>query len=153
MSSNYGVIRAENERRYGTDIGRVGRMLLAERYDDRTHFIFELLQNAEDALARRSSDRGSRTISFDLSPDQLAVRHCGRPFDEADVRAICGIAESTKGLTAIGRFGIGFKSVYSLTDRPEVHSGFEDFAIENFVWPVAARHVARDRDETIIVIP
>ncbi len=50
--------------RYGTDIGRIGPMLLVDRYDDRTHFIFELLQNVEDALARRrgrqeSPERGS----------------------------------------------------------------------------------------------
>jgi len=31
MASNYAAIRAENERRYGTDIGRIGLMLLADR--------------------------------------------------------------------------------------------------------------------------
>jgi HSP90 family molecular chaperone len=53
MSVDYESLRAENVRRYGTDIGRIGGMLLANRYDKRTHFIFELLQNAEDALRRR----------------------------------------------------------------------------------------------------
>lgn len=53
MATDYATIRTENKRRYGTDIWRIGPMLLADRYDDRTHFIFELLQNAEDALARR----------------------------------------------------------------------------------------------------
>lgn len=32
----------------------------------------------------------------------------GAPFTEADVKGICGIAESTKDLISIGRFGIGF---------------------------------------------
>ena len=50
MATDYAAIRAENERRYGTDIGRIGPMLLADRYDERAHFIFELLQNAEDAF-------------------------------------------------------------------------------------------------------
>ncbi len=59
----------------------------------------------------------------------------------------------TKDLTAIGRFGIGFKSVYAFTDRPEVHSGTEAFAIESFVWPVATSEVARDPEETVIAIP
>ncbi len=128
-------------------------MLLADRYDDRTHFIFELLQNAEDALARRTGWQGSRSVTFHLTERALRVSHFGQPFDEADVRGICGIAESTKDLTAIGRFGIGFKSVYAFTDSPEVHSGTEDFAIESFVWPVAAPALDRNEDETVIEIP
>lgn len=153
MASDYQAIRRDNERRYGTDIGRIGPMLLADRYDDRTHFIFELLQNAEDALARRPGWQRSRSVSFYLTEDALRVSHFGKPFDEADVRGICGIAESTKDLTAIGRFGIGFKSVYAYTERPQIHSGVEDFAVENFVWPVAALPVDRGADETVILIP
>lgn len=153
MASDYASIRADNERRYGTDIGRIGPMLLADRYDDRTHFIFELLQNAEDAIARRSGWQGSRAVTFHLDDASLRVSHFGEPFDGRDVRGICGIAEGTKDLTAIGRFGIGFKSVYAFTNRPEIHSGAEDFAVENFVWPTAAPPLARDRDETLIVLP
>ena len=62
MASDYAQIRDENYKRYGTDIGRIGPMLLADRYDDRTHFIFELLQNAEDALARRYGWQRSRSV-------------------------------------------------------------------------------------------
>lgn len=153
MSSDYQAIRRDNERRYGTDIGRIGPMLLADRYDDRTHFIFELLQNAEDALARRGQWQGARSVSFQLTPAQLRVSHFGQPFNEADVRGICGIAESTKTLTAIGRFGIGFKSVYAITDRPEVHSGREAFAIESFVLPVGVQGASRHPDETLFVLP
>jgi len=108
-------------------------MVLADRYDDRTHFIFELLQNAEDALARRQDWKGSRSITFSLSRTELRVAHYGKPFDKADVLGICGIAESTKETTDLGRFGIGFKSVYVFSERPEVHSGAEDFAIDSFV--------------------
>ena len=113
MPSDYAAIRLDNERRYGTDIGRIGPMLLADRYADRTHFIFELLQNTEDALARRPQRSGSRAVEFVLSEDELRVTHWGKPFDDPDVRGVCGIAVSTKDLTAIGRFGIGFKSVYA----------------------------------------
>jgi HSP90 family molecular chaperone len=70
MASDYSTIRAENERRYGTDIRRVGTMLLANLYDDRTHFIFELLQNAEDAIRRRNS-KGSGAIRFGLAAGAL----------------------------------------------------------------------------------
>jgi hypothetical protein len=58
MTVDYGKLRRENEVKYGTDIGRIGGMLLANRYDKRTHFIFELLQNTEDALRRREGWRG-----------------------------------------------------------------------------------------------
>lgn len=155
MPADYDLIRRENERRYGTDIGRIGPMLLADRYDDRTHFIFELLQNAEDALRRRANWHGSRRVVFSLKTEKLQFRHCGLPFDESDVRGICGIGEGTKldDLTAIGRFGIGFKSVNALTDRPEIHSGDEDFAIESFVWPVAVHPIDRHADETVIILP
>ena len=153
MACDYDAIRRENQRRYGTDIGRIGRLLLANRYGDRTHFIYELLQNAEDALARRTDWQGPRAVSFELDADGLRVSHFGVPFDEDDIRGVCGIAESTKPLTAIGRFGIGFKSVFAFADRPEIHSGSEAFAIESFVWPVATDRVERKQDETVILIP
>ena len=59
----------------------------------------------------------------------------------------------TKDLTAIGQFGIGFKSVYAFTDRPEVYSGDEGFAIDSFVWPVATDSIVREPDETVMVLP
>jgi hypothetical protein len=153
VGSNYEAICDENRRRYGTDIGRIGPMLLADRYDDRTHFIFELLQNAEDALGRRGTWNGQRKVTFTLEPGKLLLSHFGQPFDEADVRGVCGIAESTKGKLSIGRFGIGFKSVYTFTDRPEIHSGDDCFAIQDYVQPTGANHIERQPDETLIVLP
>lgn len=38
MASDYAAIRAENQRRYGTDIARIGPMLLADRYDGLSTF-------------------------------------------------------------------------------------------------------------------
>lgn len=153
MPSDYERIRQENERRYGTDIGRIGKMLLADRYDDRTHFIFELLQNAEDALADRKGWRGPRAVRFTLGENSLLFSHCGKPFQDANVRGICGIDESTKDRKAIGRFGIGFKSVYAYTTRPEVHSGDEAFAIESYVWPTPVDPLVRHVDETVFRLP
>ena len=153
MPCDYKTIRENNIRRYGTDIDRIGPMLLSERYDDRTHFIFELLQNAEDALGRRKNFKGSRVVSFQLAGNTLRVSHFGQPFDETDVHGLCGIAESSKNGTAIGRFGIGFKAVYAFTDRPEIHSGDEAFAIESFVWPVAIDPIKHASEETIVLIP
>ena len=153
MPTDYEAIRTDNKQQYGTAIGRFGPILLANRYDDRNHFIFELLQNAEDALAKYERWEGKREIEFSLSPDALSVTHFGKPFDEDDVRGVCGIGESTKGLTSIGRFGIGFKSVYAFTDSPEIHSGSEHFAIDSFVWPRAIAGNGLPPEQTVIRLP
>lgn len=129
MASNYDKIREENIREYGAGTRHLS--FLGRLYTDKTHFIFELLQNAEDAGASR--------ILFTLYEDHLEVSHDGRPFNEQDVRGVCGVGEGTKAedLTQIGKFGIGFKSVYSYTTKPEIHSGDESFRIEDYVRPFA----------------
>ncbi|GIX39109.1 MAG: hypothetical protein KatS3mg128_0158 [Silanimonas sp.] len=153
MASNYEAICKENRESYGTKGAQKSGSLAAGLYDDRTHFIFELLQNAEDALGRRGEWHGSRKVSFTLSATRLTLSHFGKPFDEADVRSVCDIAESTKNESSIGRFGLGFKSVYTVTDLPEIHSGDEDFAIENYVFPKRLERSARAPDETQIILP
>ena len=153
VASNYEAICEENRESYGTKGAQKSGKLAAGLYDDRTHFIFELLQNAEDALGRRGEWHGSRKVAFTLSPDRLTLSHFGKPFDEADVRSVCDIAESTKNESSIGRFGLGFKSVYTVTDLPEIHSGDEDFSIENYVFPKRMARSARTSDETQIILP
>jgi len=152
-ASNYEAIRKENVVLYGTRIDKYGPILLSHQYADRSHFIYELLQNAEDALARRQAWGGSRAVTFELSDAQLRVSNYGTPFTDADVQGICGIAMTTKDITSIGRFGIGFKSVYAFTDHPEIHSGDEHFAIESYVWPTAIAPAETRPDETFFVFP
>jgi hypothetical protein len=152
MASDYAAIREANRAEYG-NVGRWGRDVLVNRYDSSAHFVFELLQNAEDALKRRNGWDGSREVRFELTPTSLRIFHCGNPFTLEDVKGVCGVGETTKDLTDIGRFGIGFKSVYAITDRPEVHSGEEDFAIEHFVFPMAALPTSRAADQTEFVLP
>ncbi len=125
MSADYEKIRDENIARYGWDTAVLD--LLGQLYSERTHFLFELIQNAEDA--------GATELAFDLFEDRLELRHDGRPFTEADVRGVCGVGKSGKSLTAIGQFGIGFKSVYAYTKTPRVYSGGEHFGIESYVRP------------------
>jgi hypothetical protein len=96
VASNYEAICEENRESYGTKGAQKSGQLAAGLYDDRTHFIFELLQNAEDALGRRGEWHGSRKVAFILNPTRLMLSHFGKPFDEADVRSVCDIAESTK---------------------------------------------------------
>jgi hypothetical protein len=140
VPADYEKIRTENIARYGWDTAVLD--LLGHLYSERTHFIFELIQNAEDA--------GATDLVFDLFDDRLELRHDGRPFNEADVRGVCGVAATSKSgdLTKIGRFGIGFKSVYAYTNNPRIYSGDETFRIENYVRPVAiARPAEREPGE------
>ncbi len=146
MPSDYDKIRADNIIEYGQGTRHLS--FLGRLYTDRTHFIFELLQNAEDAGASR--------VLFQLLEDKLEVFHDGRPFDEKDVRGICGVGEGTKveDLTQIGKFGIGFKSVYAYTTTPEIHSADEHFKIEYYVRPYAVRQQEMgDSWTTLFVFP
>jgi hypothetical protein len=145
MSADYERIREENIARYGWDTAVLD--LLGQLYSERTHFIFELIQNAEDA--------GATEVAFELFGDRLELRHDGRPFTEADVRGICGVGHSDKtgDLTAIGKFGIGFKSVYAYTRTPRVYSGDEAFRVENFVRPYATDPLADPSARTLFVFP
>ena len=154
MTSNYEEICRKNREDYGKKGAKKSGDLAAGLYDDETHFIYELLQNAEDALRRRGDGwAGSREISFTLSDTRLALSHYGHPFTESDVRSVCDISESTKDENSIGRFGLGFKSVYKVSDLPEIHSGDEDFVIEDYLFPVQAERTRRDADETQILLP
>ena len=139
MPADYQHIHREHQADYGRKLSVWAQDHLANRYIDRTHFIFELLQNAEDALSERENGTLPTLVKFNLRTDGLEVRHFGKPFTAKNVKSICAINESTKNadLTEIGCFGIGFKSVYAFTKRPEVHSGDEHFGIEGFVLPVA----------------
>ncbi len=129
MPTDYDKIREDNIREYGEGTRHLS--FLGRLYTDRTHFVFELLQNAEDAGATR--------ILFNLFDDRLEVTHDGRLFNERDVRGVCGVGEGTKAedLTQIGKFGIGFKSVYAYTATPEIHSAGECFTIKHYVRPYA----------------
>ena len=52
-------------------------------------------------------------------------------FTERDVRAICNLGASTKLATAsIGRKGIGFKSVFMVSDTPHILSAGFSFKFD-----------------------
>jgi hypothetical protein len=159
MPLDYARIACENQRKYGTEIDNYGPKLLADHYSDPTHFVYELLQNAEDALNERRTQADyhhlPRAAKFKLFKNRLEFRHFGIPFAEKHVRAICDIARSSKDKNpgAIGHFGIGFKSVYAFTRRPEVHSGDESFVIESLVRPAAITRKQIAEGETVFILP
>ncbi|MBQ1175537.1 MAG: hypothetical protein IIX56_03960 [Treponema sp.] len=122
---------------------------LTKLYTSSGHFIFELLQNAEDAKAT--------SVSFKLYPDKLVFEHNGsKLFNLNDIDSITNYGDSTKkeNGNSIGKFGIGFKSVFEYTNSPEIHSGDYNFAIEDlFIPKVITPLINYDKNSTLIIIP
>lgn len=142
----YRKISDTNRIKYGTEAEKILRIII-NQYSDRTHFIYEILQNAEDA--------GATKIQFHLEKKQLVIKHNGRPFNEKDIEGVCGIANGTKeDGTRIGHFGIGFKSVYCYTEHPYIFSGDYHFVIQNQLFPteVSGRNEIA-YDETCMILP
>ena len=109
------------------------RKIVEDLYPDSSHFIYELLQNAEDA--------GATEACFKLSDADLGFEHDGRPFNPGDIRAITDIGEGTKDLEEdkIGRFGVGFKAVFAYCETPHIWSPTFSFKITDLVLPCAIR--------------
>ena len=122
--------------------------IIANLYSDSTHFLYELLQNAQDAEAT--------SVSFELHSDRLETSHNGRAFNYSDVEAITTIGSSTKSNepNKIGKFGAGFKSVFSITDTPHIYSGTYNFKISDYIIPETIDPVENQNDEyTSVVLP
>ena len=118
----------EANRENGFDAGI--QRLLTELYPDNAHFIYELLQNAEDAKATE--------VRFILNTDRVEFEHNGdRLFSMEDVKSITSFGDSTKkgDPTNIGKFGVGFKAVFAYTATPEIESGQFHFRIRDLVVP------------------
>ena len=91
-------------------------------YADDVHFLKELIQNADD---NQYDERVVASLKFNFFEDRLEV-HCNETgFNEKQIIAICSLGESTKKERKdnIGEKGIGFKSVFKVSSKPEIHSG------------------------------
>ncbi len=131
------------------------------KYPDKAHFVYELIQNADDAKATK--------IAFFLYRDGLVFKHNGTVqftvTDPADhsvmghINSITAIGRSTKAFddisNTIGKFGVGFKAVFSYTNRPEIYDDHFHFAIEDYMVPVRLDydHSMRKAGETLFYFP
>lgn len=121
--------------------------LIVDKYSGKAHFVYELLQNADDA--------GARNVRIVLDGDRFSFFHDGsRQFSVSDVdkedsdgkigdiNAITSIGHSTKvGENKIGKFGIGFKSIFAYCDVPHVEDDNFSFDIQNFIVPVETKRL------------
>lgn len=136
---------------------------VVEKYSDQAHFIYELLQNADDACATRAR--------FILEENRLIFAHNGsrhfsvsNPANEdvdsenktlGDINAITSIANSNKTGASIGKFGVGFKAVFQYTETPHIYDPNFKFKIERFIVPIMLTDdfPGRRADETLFVFP
>ena len=141
---------------------------IVDKYSDQAHFVYELIQNADDA--------GATEATFDVYSDKLTFTHNGsRRFEVTnpetegedydnhalgDVNAITGIGlsskpDSNKKGNAIGKFGMGFKSIFQYTTTPEIYDPNIAFRIERQIVPKRIDHdyPGRKPNETLFVFP
>jgi len=147
LTAKFVHARRDQIRGYGYDEFSVFAELLQNAEDA---YLQREQLGMEPALPREIS---YRYVSRDGATPVLEIEHKGRPFNYAqhgarqfpnfskDVEGVLRSAGSFKPHSpdrdtvqpngeTIGRFGLGFKCVYLLTDRPEIHSGDWHFAIE-----------------------
>ncbi len=130
-----------------------------DKYPDSAHFIYELLQNADDAEATE--------VTIYIGKDVLYFKHNGSvQFSVTDdddenvspghINAIVGVGNSSKDDgNKIGKFGVGFKAVFQYTDTPKIYSDDFKFQIVNYIVPelIPVDCEYRKPGETLFEIP
>ncbi|HEY9800029.1 MAG TPA: DUF3883 domain-containing protein [Leptolyngbyaceae cyanobacterium] len=99
--------------------------LSVDLYSKETHFVLELIQNADD---NQYQSGVIPTLNLTIEPQKIIVQNNELGFSEDNVRAICNVGRSTKTKVEgyIGEKGIGFKSVFRISDEPQIFSnGFQ----------------------------
>ena len=85
----------------------------------RDRLIVELAQNAADA-ARTAGVPGRMRIT--TGDDAMQVANTGAPLDRVGVQSLAAMRASAKSADAVGKFGVGFAAVLSVSDEPAVLS-------------------------------
>lgn len=97
------------------------KLLSDDLYSKKAHFVLELIQNADD---NNYEEGVVPQLVFNLTSERLVLVNNETGFEEAHVRALCSVGESSKANKSgyIGEKGIGFKSVFTVSNSPEIHS-------------------------------
>ena len=123
-----------------TSLNNSIKTLADDLYNKDIHFIFELIQNAEDNSYEEHNTQPPY-ISFQLtrvdptstsgSNGALIIQNNETGFNSENVNAICAVGETTKKKEQgyIGEKGIGFKSVFRVTDNPHIFSNGYYFSL------------------------
>ncbi|KAG9951782.1 hypothetical protein KCU85_g2688, partial [Aureobasidium melanogenum] len=103
-------------------------------YTERCHFLFELIQNADD---NTYADDVQPEVALAYRSDGLFLFACNEVgMTKANVNAICNINQSTKTLlkdgkrSCIGEKGIGFKAVFKVSNKVWIRSNNYTFMFD-----------------------
>ena len=131
-------------------------------YSEDIHFVLELIQNADD---NKYESGKSPVLKFIIESDKILIQNNEEGFAEENILALCSVGESTKTKQEgyIGEKGIGFKSVFRISDEPQIFSkGFhfkfkrtdEDYGL-GYIVPYWIEEVPDfiDRKLTNILLP
>lgn len=113
-----------------TQLNNALRLLSEDLYSKKSHFVLELVQNADDNHYAKGV---SPELTLDVRPDRLVLTNNEIGFTEENIRAICKVGASSKTKDKqhhIGEKGIGFKSVFSVSEAPEIHSNGYHFRFD-----------------------
>lgn len=116
---------------------------VVDKYSDQAHFIYELLQNADDVKATIAKFRLEESGLYFTHNGSVRFTVSNPQNEEADtnnhtlghINAITSIANSSKTEAAIGKFGVGFKAVFQYTQTPHIYDPEFQFKIERFIVP------------------
>ncbi|MCD6398647.1 MAG: hypothetical protein J7L08_01895, partial [Candidatus Aenigmarchaeota archaeon] len=101
--------------------------LAKEIHTKNPHFLFELIQNAEDNEYKVHTP----TIKFIIDSSRFIIQNNEKGLEGKNARALCSIGDSTKtnkALGYIGEKGIGFKSVFMVANKVQIYSNSFQFA-------------------------
>lgn len=136
---------------------------VVDKYSDQAHFIYELLQNADDVRATSAHFRLERgglyfthngSIHFSVS-DPLKEDEDVKSGALGHINSITSIANSNKTTASIGKFGVGFKAVFQYTRTPHIYDPGVQFRIERFIVPyiLESDFPKRNAHETVFWFP
>ncbi len=117
----------ESDKEYMLDSLAGGIDRLQKAFPRYGSFLMEFVQNADDAC--------SSSLKIEILNNQLLISNNGLPFEEENVKSICKVGRSSKTpKDYIGYLGVGFKSVFLISESPEIHSGNYHFKFSKKEW-------------------
>ena len=136
--------RSENARALEKPSMRNVQRGVVDKYSDQAHFIYELLQNADDVKATLAIFRLEKDGLFFIHNGSVRFTVSDPQSEDVDtnsgalghINAITSIGNSNKIKTStIGKFGVGFKAVFQYTQTPHIYDPEIRFKIERFIVP------------------